>query len=51
MKYIFLMTKIIVLKKVGLKFCLKRLRFPHEHMSSGSLFQSLGVEIANALDP
>ena len=41
-KYIFLMTKVKVLKEVGFKF--KRLRFSHERMSTGSLFQSSGAE-------
>ena len=46
------MTKITVLKKVDFKFMLvKRLRFSHERMSSGCLFQSSGAETANALDP
>ena len=45
------MTKIKVLKKVGFKLCLKRLRFSHERMLSGSLFQSSGTETENALDP
>ena len=40
----FLMTKVKVLKKVGSKFMLKGLRFSHERMSSGSLFQSSGAE-------
>ena len=30
--------------------CLKRLRFSHERMSSGSLFQSSGAETANSLE-
>ena len=45
------MTKVKVLKKVGFKFMLKRLRFSYERMSSGSLFQSSGAETENALDP
>ena len=45
------MTKIKVLKKVGFKFMLKRLRFPHECMLTGSLFQSSGTETENTLDP
>ena len=36
------MTKVKVLKEVGFKF--KRLRFSHECMSTGSLFQSSGAE-------
>ena len=30
---------------------LKRLRFSHERISSGSLFQRSGAETENALDP
>ena len=50
---IFLMTKVKVLKKVGFKFMLKKtlVRFSHERMPSGSLFQSSGAETENALDP
>ena len=36
------MTKVKVLKEAGFKF--KRLRFAHERMSKGSLFQSSGAE-------
>ena len=44
------MTKVKVLKKVVLSFCLKRLRFSHELMSSGTLLQSSGAETESALD-
>ena len=45
------MTKAKVLEKVGFKLMFKNLRFSHERMSSGSLFQSSGAETENALDP
>ena len=45
------MIKVKVLKKVGFEFMFKRLRFSHERMSLGSLFQSSGAETENALDP
>ena len=46
------MTKVKVLKNLGFKFMLKKTcRFLHEHMLSGSLFQSLGAETENALEP
>ena len=47
------MTKVKVLKRGGggLSLCLKRLRFSHECISLGSLFQRSGAETENALDP
>ena len=47
------MTKVKVLKNLGFKLMLKKTyRFFHERMLSGSfLFQSLGAETENALDP
>ena len=46
------MTKVKVLKNLGFKLMLKKTyRFFDECMLSGSLFQSLGAETENALDP
>ena len=48
-KYIFLMTKVKVLKKVGFKFMLKKLRFSHERMSLGSCFLRFAMPAFYAL--